>query len=265
MAFGPASQLGVALYEDTPPIELVLGRSEEEVTSIINAVYRQVLGNAYVMESERAIIPESQFKRGELSVREFVRAIAKSDLYRSRFFDPCPRYRSIELNFKHLLGRAPQDQAELSKQIQICINEGYDAEIDSYIDSQEYQDNFGDNIVPYYRGASSQVGVKQSGYNRTLNLYQGYAGVDSAFKGARLVDTIATNSGSKISLPSTGGRRGGYKDATEKMFKIVVKGSKFDSPRRTSVTEYLVSGAKMTPQIQRIHRAGGTISEIVEI
>ncbi|MEZ2230592.1 phycobilisome linker polypeptide [Microcoleus sp.] len=49
------------------------------------------------------------------------------------------------------------------------------------------------------------------------------------------------------------------------MFKILVKGAKFDSPRRVSNTEYLVSGAKMTPQIQRIHRAGGKIVSITEV
>ena len=86
MVFGPASQLGVSLFEETPPLELIPGRSEEEVETVIRAIYRQILGNAYVMESERVTIPESQLKRGELSVREFVRSLAKSDLYRSRFF-----------------------------------------------------------------------------------------------------------------------------------------------------------------------------------
>ncbi|MDJ0650880.1 MAG: phycobilisome rod-core linker polypeptide, partial [Xenococcaceae cyanobacterium MO_188.B19] len=113
MTFGPASELGVGLFEDTAPFEYVPGRSEEEVESIIRAVYRQVLGNAYIMESERATVPESQFKRGELSVREFVRAIAKSDAYISRFFETSPRYRFIELNFKHLLGRAPNGFDEM--------------------------------------------------------------------------------------------------------------------------------------------------------
>lgn len=51
MVFGPASQLGVGLYEDTPPVEMILGRSEEEAEAVICAVYRQILGNAYVMES----------------------------------------------------------------------------------------------------------------------------------------------------------------------------------------------------------------------
>ncbi|TAF46247.1 MAG: photosystem I reaction center subunit XII, partial [Oscillatoriales cyanobacterium] len=183
----------------------------------------------------------------------------------SRYFESCAPYRFVELNFKHLLGRAPLDQAELSEHICTCIEKGYEAEIDSYLDSQEYQDKFGENTVPNYQGAKSQVGQKQVGYNRTLSLYQGYAGVDSAFTASRLVDFVAGNSGNKITLPTTGGRISAYKDATEKMFKILVKGAKFDSPRRLSNTEYLVSGAKMTPQIQRIHRAGGKIVSITEV
>jgi phycoerythrin-associated linker protein len=247
------------------PIELRPNSSLDDIDIAIRAVYKQVLGNPHIMENERLVTAESQLKNGGITVRDFVRAVAKSDLYRDRYFESCSPYRFVELNFKHLLGRAPLDRSEISEHIRICIEAGYDAEIDSYIDSQEYQEKFGDNTVPYYQGAKSQVGQKQVGYNRTLSLYQGYAGVDSAFKDSRLVEAIATNSSNKITLPSTGGRRGAYKDATEKMFKIVVKGSKFDSPRRSSNTEYVVSGAKMTPQIQRIHRAGGTIVSITEI
>ena len=79
-SFGPASQLGVAQYEDTPPLEYVPGCSEDEINTIIRAVYKQVLGNAYIMESERAEVPESQFRQGNLSVREFVRAIGIQSL-----------------------------------------------------------------------------------------------------------------------------------------------------------------------------------------
>ena len=88
-----------------------------------------------------------------------------------------------------------------------------------------------------YTGAKSQVGKKQVNYNRTLSLLQGIAGVDSADKGSRLVDSVATNSATAAATPSTGGRISPYKDATAKRFKIVVKGSKFDSPRRISTTE----------------------------
>ncbi len=247
------------------PLELFTPVNVDEVDLIIRGVYKQVLGNPHVMESERLVSAESKLCNGELTVREFVRTVAKSDFYRSRYFESCAPYRFVELNFKHLLGRAPQDQAELSQHICLCIEQGYEAEIDSYIDSDEYQQKFGDNIVPYYQGAQSQLGSKQVGYNRTLSLYQGYAGVDSAFTGSRLVDEVASNRGGKIASPSKGGRLGISPDATAKTFKIVVKGAKFDAPRRISTSEYLVPGDRMTPQIQRIHRAGGKIVSITEV
>ncbi len=247
------------------PVELWPSRSPDEVATVIRAVYKQVLGNPHVMESERLTTAESQLASGYLTVREFVRAVARSDFYRRRYFESCAPYRFVELNFKHLLGRAPADQAELSEHIRICIEQGYEAEIDSYVDSAEYQQKFGDDTVPYYQGAKTQVGQKNVNYNRTLSLYQGYAGVDSAFPASRLVADIATNSATKVSLPSTGGRLVAYKDATEKTFKILVKGAKFDCPRRVSTTEYIVPGDRMSPQIQRIHRAGGTIVSITEV
>ena len=247
------------------PLEICANSSADDKAIAIRAVYKQVLGNPHVMDSERLTIAESQFCNGSISLREFVRAVAKSDFYRSRYFESCAPYRFVELNFKHLLGRAPIDQAELSEHIRRCVEEGFDAEIDSYIDSVEYSENFGENIVPYYVGAKTQVGKKQVSYNRTLSVLQGIAGVDSAEKASRLVDTVATNSSIGANTPSTGGRISPYKDATAKRFKILVKGSKFDSPRRISTTEYIVPGDRMTPQIQRINRTGAKIVSITEI
>lgn len=247
------------------PLELASNSSPDDKVAVIRAVYNQVLGNPYVMESERLVTAESQLCNGDISVKEFVRAVAKSNFYRTRYFESCAPYRFIELNFKHLLGRAPNDQAELSEHIQICINQGYDAEIDSYIDSQEYAEKFGENTVPYYTGTKSEVGKKQVNYNRTLSLFKGYAEVDSAVKASVLVDSIATNRPVKATRPKASGRIAGYKDATEKTFKILVKGSKFDAPRRISTTEYIVPGSRMTPQIQRIHRTGAKIVSITQI
>ena len=247
------------------PVEIRSNSTSDDKAIAIRAVYKQVLGNPHVMESERLVTAESQFCDGTLSLREFVRAVAKSDFYRTRYFESCAPYRFVELNFKHLLGRAPVDQAELSEHIRRCVEQGFAAEIDSYIDSDEYTEKFGENIVPYYTGATTSVGKKQVNYNRTLSLLQGIAGVDSAETRSRLVNSVATNSATKAKTPSSGGRISPYKDATEKKFKIVVKGSKFDAPRRVSTTEYVVPGDRMTPQIQRINRTGATIVSITEI
>ena len=242
-------------------LELWPTSSLEESQTVIRAVYRQVLGNPHVMDSERLATAESQLCDRTLTVREFVRAVAKSDFYRARYFESCAPYRFVELNFLHLLGRAPQDQREVSEHIVRCIADGYDAEIDSYVDGDEYQSAFGENVVPYYRGKSSEANPKQVGYNRIFSLDRGPAQVDNAVKASQLVSAVAANSATAIK-PSTATVTG---SGTEKRFKILVSGSKFDSPRRVSTTEYIVPATKMTPQIQRINRTSGKIVSITEI
>ena len=203
---GRASELGVGLYEDFEPVELWNQNSEEEIEVVIRAAYRQVLGNAHVMESERLTIPESQLKNGEITVREFVRQLAKSELYRSLFFFDCPTLRAIELNFKHLLGRAPENHEEIVKHTHILDESGFEAEIDSYIDSEEYRENFGENTVPYYLGYKTQTGKNVVGFTHIFQLLRGSCSSDrSTFVGtrSRLQKSLVTNKPSPIIPLST--------------------------------------------------------------
>ncbi|MGB7085807.1 MAG: phycobilisome rod-core linker polypeptide [Phormidesmis sp.] len=233
--------------------------SPEDLSAIIRALYKQVLGNPHVMESERLVTAESQLRDGSISVREFVRAVGKSDFYRTRYFESCSPYRLVELNFQHILGRAPESQAEVSEHIRRCAEEGYEADIDSYIDSEEYQDAFGENLVPYAR-QKSEPGRKQVVYNRNFAVNRGPAQVSSAVTASQLVYDVATNSANKITTAkATAG------STTEKRFRIRTTGAKFDAPRRVSFNEYIVSARKMTPQIQRIQRSGAQIVSITEI
>ncbi|MEM1255952.1 MAG: phycobilisome rod-core linker polypeptide [Cyanobacteria bacterium P01_H01_bin.21] len=241
--------------------ELWPNSSNEEKQAVIKAVYRHVLGNPHVMESERLVTAESQLCDGSISVRDFVRAVGKSDFYRSRYFEKCAPYRFVELNFMHFLGRAPESQAELSEHIRRCVEAGYDAEIDSYIDSDEYQARFGENVVPFYNANATQVGQSQVSYNRIFAIDRGPAQVSSAVKSAQLVAQVAgTEKGNKVKRAATNLNSG-----TTKRFKIKTTAAKFDSPRRISMNEYIVSADKMTPQIQRIHRTGAKIVSITEI
>ena len=132
------------------------------------------------MESERLLRAESQFRYGWLTVQDFVRAVAKSPLYRSLFFDAFPRYQFTELNFKHLLGRIPRDYAEIFHHSQILDNEGFEADIDSYIDSDEYMETFGLNIVPFWRGSQSQVGQNSLGFVSSNKFKDSYSISDRA-------------------------------------------------------------------------------------
>ncbi len=290
MTFGPASELGVGLFEDTAPFEYVPGRSEEEVESIIRAVYRQVLGNAYVMESERATVPESQFKRGELSVREFVRAVAKSDLYQSRFFATCPRYRFIELNFKHLLGRAPNSFDEMKAHSAVLDRGGWEAEIDSYLDSDEYQEAFGEWIVPYYRGYKSRPSQTMVEFTHMFALARGASSSD--FKGSLAGKTPVLNKniiqGTALAVvPPSGGaagdgwsfrepalgartRQGSGAGANGKVYRIEVTGYSARAVNRVSKFRrsnkvYLVPYEQLSQEYQRIHKQGGKIASITAV
>ncbi|MEM1367388.1 MAG: phycobilisome linker polypeptide [Cyanobacteria bacterium P01_H01_bin.15] len=286
MPFGPASRLGVSLFDETPPVEWVPGRSQEEAETIINAVYRQVLGNAYVMESERLAVPESQFKRNELSVREFVRAVAKSDLYRSRFFTSCARYRAIELNFRHLLGRPPYDLEEMRMHSTILDTEGFEAEIDSYLDSDEYQATFGENFVPYIRGYKTEACTSMVQFTHTFQLVRGASSSslkgDLAGKKPKLNALTINQTPTPVVSPASGGsafqnpalgsrtRQGVAATSDGKVYRIEVtsiraKGVNRVSKFRRSNQVFLVPFDKLSQEYQRIHRQGGVISSITPI
>ncbi len=162
----------------TNSVRLSADDGSTALETLINAVYRQVLGNAYVMESERLVVPESQLQAREISVREFVRQVAKSELYRSRFFDNCYRYRAIELNFKHLLGRAPADFEEMRAHSTILDQGGHEAEVDSYLDSDEYQNCYGETVVPFDRGLLTQNGQSMQAVTNMRSLMGGAASSD---------------------------------------------------------------------------------------
>ncbi len=187
------------------PIEFIPGSSDREAEIAIKALYKQVLGNAYVMESERFLVAESRLKKGNISVREFVRMLAKSELYKSRFIDNCPRYRAHELNFKHLLGRAPESYQETIYHSNILDAQGYEADIDSYLDSDEYQNAFGENIVPYYRGYKTQTGKNLLGYTNMFKMLPSMSTSDKAGMSAnspRLAQAlIYKNSGGSLPVP----------------------------------------------------------------
>lgn len=198
--------LGNPAFGETDPVQLWPSDSVDAIEVVIRAVYRQVLGNAYVMESERLTVPESQLKQGMLTVREFVRQVAKSDLYRSRFADNCYRYRAIELNFKHLLGRAPQSFAEMKAHSAILDAEGYDADIDSYIDSEEYDRAFGENTVPYYRGYNTVPGQTMLEFTNMLQLLKSNSSSDKDLvdNTPRLTRAIIRNAPNGIDKPRDG-------------------------------------------------------------
>ena len=173
-----AERLRIKAFEEAGRVELRPHWTQDDAKAVIRAAYSQVFGNEYLMSSERLTSAESLLLQGQISVKDFVRSIAHSETYRKKFFYPNSQTRLIELNYKHLLGRAPYDESEIAFHVDLYNAEGYEAEINSYIDSVEYQENFGESIVPYYRGFATQKGQKTVGFNRMFQLYRGFASSD---------------------------------------------------------------------------------------
>ncbi|HAO68075.1 MAG TPA: phycoerythrin class 2 subunit gamma, linker polypeptide, partial [Verrucomicrobiales bacterium] len=72
---------------------------KEALEKVIKAAYRQVLGNLPPTENQREISLEARLLNGEITVRDFVNSLAKSDFYKSNFFHSVGAQRGIELNF----------------------------------------------------------------------------------------------------------------------------------------------------------------------
>ena len=235
--------------------------AEDDLQVVIRAAYRQVLGNAHVMDSQRLTNAESQLRNGDITVRDFVRAVAQSDLYRSLFFETSSPYRFVELNFKHLLGRAPQDQAEISEHVQIYNRQGYEAEINAYLDSEEYIASFGDNTVPSTRGDQTQTGIKNVGFNRTFALNRGFAANDVG-KSAKLISDLGSNLPTKIVAPTRGS---GTSSSTGKRFQITVSKANYGPRVTQSATTFKVGYDQLSQKIQNIQKTGGKILKVTEV
>jgi len=278
-----AARLGVSAYKDSSPIELRPNWTPESAEIVIKAVYRHVLGNDYIMAAERLTALESLLKNGQIGVRDFVRAVAKSELYKTKFLYPNFQTRVIELQFKHLLGRAPYSEAEVIEHLDRYQTEGYDADVDSYIDSAEYEANFGDATVPYYRGFDNNVGDQTTGFTRMFQLYRGYASSDRSQIGgntSRLAAELAQNSASAIVGPSGGNEGFAYRPARgamatrafgrsstgsgDRLYRIEV--SAISLPRypkvRQSNREYIVSYEQLNSTLQRINKMGGKVASV---
>lgn len=157
LAYKPSSQnQRVPGYEvpseDTPYIyRLENSLDSGDLQELIWAAYRQVFSEHEILDSNRQVNLESQLKNRSISVRDFIRGIAKSQAFYRLVVETNSNYRIVELSLKRLLGRAPYNKdEEIAWSIKIATK-GISGFVDALVDSEEYQTNFGDNTVPYQR------------------------------------------------------------------------------------------------------------------
>ncbi|PMB27495.1 phycobilisome rod-core linker polypeptide [Fischerella thermalis] len=159
---GQSVEVGVGTTRRKPAriYRMAVGANQAEMQQVINAIYVQVMDvfSGQVPEYFRRTDLESKLRNGEISVREFVRDLASSEIYRKRFYTPYPNTKVIEFLFRHLLGRAPATQAEIRQYNKLLADSGLRAAVEAMVNSPEYARYFGEDVVPYQRFPSLPAG-----------------------------------------------------------------------------------------------------------
>jgi phycoerythrin-associated linker protein len=223
---------------------------------VIKRIYRQVFGNRHLMEMDVNKSLEALFINGDLTVQGFVTALAQSDTYKKLFLETNSPYKFVELNFKHLLGRAPHDQSEIMEHVKLLSTEGFENEIASYTYSSEYLTAFGIDQVPYNRGSNTMQGGSTINYTRTNAFDVGYAGYDGAQKGSRLLKSITTGSVPDITQRKGVGNGGALTISWSSRRQI--------GANRRVAQKSVVSQTSMSSTIKSILSQGGKILSITK-
>ncbi|MBD2495915.1 phycobilisome rod-core linker polypeptide [Nostoc sp. FACHB-280] len=146
-SFGIADQ-----NENTPYIYRIEDVSSyTDIQNIIWAAYRQVFSEHEILKFNRQVTLESQLKTGAISVRDFIRGLAKSEAFYRLVVSVNNNYRLVDITLKRLLGRSSYNKEEEIAWSIVIGTKGFGGFVDAILDSEEYNQAFGENTVPYQR------------------------------------------------------------------------------------------------------------------
>ena len=123
--------------------------SPTEMGALIDAAYRQIFFHAFKWDREIAL--ESQLRNRQITVRDFIRGLLLSNTFIDSFYSKNSNYRFVKHCIERVLGRRVYNQAEQIAWSAVVMSKGIQGFIDQLLNSDEYIENFGENVVPYYR------------------------------------------------------------------------------------------------------------------
>lgn len=123
--------------------------SSTDINDLIEAAYRQIFFHAF--KSDREPFLESQLRSNQITVRDFVRGLLLSNTYRSSFYNMNSNYRFVEQTVQRVLGRDVFGKDETIAWSIVVATKGIEGFVDALLNSDEYLDSFGDDILPYQR------------------------------------------------------------------------------------------------------------------
>ena len=144
--------------------------TEASTQAVINAVYVQVLGTAGYA-GERNKVEEIKLENGDISLREFIRQVARSKAFRRRYWSGLYITKAIEVIHRRLLGRPTFGRWEIDGYFDTAARTGFYGVVDGILNSSEYNETYGEDTVPYERfvTATDRNARKVPGLNRPFD------------------------------------------------------------------------------------------------
>lgn len=125
--------------------------SNAEIGSLIQSAYQQIFHEQQMLEAHRQRALESQLKSGQITVRDFIEGLATSDSFRRLNYEANNNYRFAKICVQRILGRDLYSDREALAWSVVIATKGYKQFIHDLVKSDEYEQNFGDSLVPYQR------------------------------------------------------------------------------------------------------------------
>lgn len=149
------------------------GLSGREKAEVIRAAYRQVFERDIVKGYSQVVCPveATQFRQGQISAREFIRALGRSKEYRRQFYNRFSNSRVVELAFRHFLGRGISSIEEFRRYFAIVSEQGLPGLVDSIVNGMEYARVFGEETVPYLRDLGEEA-QESAGWGSNRKLFR---------------------------------------------------------------------------------------------
>ncbi len=146
--------------------------SSSQIDNLIAAAYRQIFFHAFAADREKFL--ESQLRIGQITVRDFIRGLCLSNTFTNSFYNLNSNYRFVEQCVQRVLGRSVYSESEKIAWSIVIATKGRATFINDLLDSQEYLDNFGDNIVPFQRRRVLPSGASELPFNIQSPRYDEY-------------------------------------------------------------------------------------------
>ncbi len=146
--------------------------SSSQLDTLIGVAYRQIFFHAFAADREKFL--ESQLRSGQITVRDFIRGLCLSNTFTNSFYNLNSNYRFVEHCVQKILGRDVYNDAEKIAWSIVIGTKGRPGFINDLLNSDEYLENFGDNIVPFQRRRVLPSGASELPFNIQSPRYDAY-------------------------------------------------------------------------------------------